>query len=116
MTLGAARGEQPGRGGLDRLWTLSARRQEVLAHRKVGAEALPRARAERHHALPAALAGDDEQALVALGRRKPQPDQFRDAQAAGVEQLDQGGEAQRSEEHTSELQSLMRISYAVFCL
>src|SRR3546814_2205314 len=27
-----------------------------------------------------------------------------------------GGEARRSEEHTSELQSLMRISYAVFCL
>src|SRR3546814_2628545 len=26
------------------------------------------------------------------------------------------GIAQRSEEHTSELQSLMRISYAVFCL
>src|SRR3546814_9024387 len=26
------------------------------------------------------------------------------------------GEAKRSEEHTSELQSLMRISYAVFCL
>src|SRR3546814_4707370 len=25
-------------------------------------------------------------------------------------------DAQRSEEHTSELQSLMRISYAVFCL
>src|SRR3546814_8341615 len=25
-------------------------------------------------------------------------------------------ETQRSEEHTSELQSLMRISYAVFCL
>src|SRR3546814_6219494 len=36
-------------------------------------------------------------------------------------QLDPGNlppltEAQRSEEHTSELQSLMRISYAVFCL
>src|SRR3546814_8995988 len=27
-----------------------------------------------------------------------------------------GGEPFRSEEHTSELQSLMRISYAVFCL
>src|SRR3546814_1096720 len=27
-----------------------------------------------------------------------------------------GGELCRSEEHTSELQSLMRISYAVFCL
>src|SRR3546814_5206818 len=26
------------------------------------------------------------------------------------------GELERSEEHTSELQSLMRISYAVFCL
>src|SRR3546814_5733003 len=26
------------------------------------------------------------------------------------------GDRQRSEEHTSELQSLMRISYAVFCL
>src|SRR3546814_4410946 len=26
------------------------------------------------------------------------------------------GEFERSEEHTSELQSLMRISYAVFCL
>src|SRR3546814_9408715 len=31
----------------------------------------------------------------------------------GVEEV---GEESRSEEHTSELQSLMRISYAVFCL
>src|SRR3546814_14615745 len=29
---------------------------------------------------------------------------------------EQAGRARRSEEHTSELQSLMRISYAVFCL
>src|SRR3546814_2205499 len=28
----------------------------------------------------------------------------------------EGGFSARSEEHTSELQSLMRISYAVFCL
>src|SRR3546814_4219216 len=28
----------------------------------------------------------------------------------------EGGKVTRSEEHTSELQSLMRISYAVFCL
>src|SRR3546814_10423623 len=28
----------------------------------------------------------------------------------------EGSSLQRSEEHTSELQSLMRISYAVFCL
>src|SRR3546814_7570766 len=33
----------------------------------------------------------------------------------GVERGD-GGVRGRSEEHTSELQSLMRISYAVFCL
>src|SRR3546814_9108064 len=30
--------------------------------------------------------------------------------------VDRPGEDERSEEHTSELQSLMRISYAVFCL
>src|SRR3546814_6135123 len=35
---------------------------------------------------------------------------------AGVPQDDSGDEQVRSEEHTSELQSLMRISYAVFCL
>src|SRR3546814_382305 len=34
----------------------------------------------------------------------------------GAEQLAQAGAVHRSEEHTSELQSLMRISYAVFCL
>src|SRR3546814_4872356 len=33
-----------------------------------------------------------------------------------VGQARNGGARQRSEEHTSELQSLMRISYAVFCL
>src|SRR3546814_5257549 len=30
--------------------------------------------------------------------------------------VERGAQASRSEEHTSELQSLMRISYAVFCL
>src|SRR3546814_8575294 len=30
--------------------------------------------------------------------------------------LERDGKIARSEEHTSELQSLMRISYAVFCL
>src|SRR3546814_4486672 len=36
--------------------------------------------------------------------------------AALVVALDHVGDVERSEEHTSELQSLMRISYAVFCL
>src|SRR3546814_3399063 len=34
----------------------------------------------------------------------------------GVDPLEEVEELGRSEEHTSELQSLMRISYAVFCL
>src|SRR3546814_8837194 len=38
------------------------------------------------------------------------------AQAGGEPDLEQPAQKQRSEEHTSELQSLMRISYAVFCL
>src|SRR3546814_7339045 len=40
------------------------------------------------------------------------------AREVGLEQIDvtQGSHHVRSEEHTSELQSLMRISYAVFCL
>src|SRR3546814_6238891 len=33
-----------------------------------------------------------------------------------VDAVRAGGSGKRSEEHTSELQSLMRISYAVFCL
>src|SRR3546814_8927916 len=33
-----------------------------------------------------------------------------------VEHVKKYGDVSRSEEHTSELQSLMRISYAVFCL
>src|SRR3546814_7339620 len=39
-------------------------------------------------------------------------------QAAITQEISEivGGAAARSEEHTSELQSLMRISYAVFCL
>src|SRR3546814_7379000 len=43
-------------------------------------------------------------------RRAPQA---RDRRAAQCRQIDAD---QRSEEHTSELPSLMRISYAVFCL
>src|SRR3546814_13831970 len=35
---------------------------------------------------------------------------------AGIENLVGSGFGDRSEEHTSELQSLMRSSYAVFCL
>src|SRR3546814_1583010 len=67
--------------------------------------------------LPLALAGFAlaELAPVALEgvvqqvRRQP-------ALLAAGRQRDGGRGRVRSEEHTSELQSLMRISYAVFCL
>src|SRR3546814_20222624 len=38
------------------------------------------------------------------------------ARALSVDSVSCGAGQRRSEEHTSELQSLMRISYAVFCL
>src|SRR3546814_3563229 len=53
--------------------------------------------------------------------QRPGADQYRGARllaagnGAALELSDRDG-AGRSEEHTSELQSLMRISYAVFCL
>src|SRR3546814_8920381 len=43
-----------------------------------------------------------------------EPDQARDL--LRLPEIMLGGLADRSEEHTSELQSLMRIQYAVFCL
>src|SRR3546814_1576568 len=53
--------------------------------------------------------GGRAQARGGIALRNMQHRRHRD----GVEQ---GGDVARSEEHTSELQSLMRISYAVFCL
>src|SRR3546814_2895306 len=51
-------------------------------------------------------------------RRVEDDGQMRDDRKAdrGVEEPRAIAQAVRSEEHTSELQSLMRISYAVFCL
>src|SRR3546814_9644402 len=46
-------------------------------------------------------------------RLRPRVRQFALCDAGADAQTGDGG---RSEEHTSELQSLMRISYAVFCL
>src|SRR3546814_8976773 len=70
-------------------------------------------------------AADRDRQPVAVGLLAGLADRHDDAApigiAAGDRRLDQrrvgDGEADtRSEEHTSELQSLMRISYAVFCL
>src|SRR3546814_3494502 len=55
--------------------------------------------------------------LIAHGQMQ-EADAGRMIALMGDAELDEGNiyECLRSEEHTSELQSLMRISYAVFCL
>src|SRR3546814_9889529 len=76
----------------------------------------------------AAMVGDADAAVAALDRLLSAPgwstihcfrldprfDRIRDRPAFVA--LVAKAAAERSEEHTSELQSLMRISYAVFCL
>src|SRR3546814_3830989 len=67
-----------------------------------------------HHAADQAGSGGDGDG-VEIGQGDPGGGQALGDQA--VEMLDMGAAGDfRSEEHTSELQSLMRISYAVFCL
>src|SRR3546814_5060596 len=64
----------------------------------------------------------DLQEAVLLRRRRqvaglaPAEPAIAVARQAAVQRIAQPARHQRSEEHTSELQSLMRISYAVFCL
>src|SRR3546814_4971462 len=74
---------------------------------------------------PVALPGAVDAGVAVLHpglhhRRAPRPArEHRPTQriaVAAVDHLLAAGRAVRSEEHTSELQSLMRISYAVFCL
>src|SRR3546814_2029383 len=63
--------------------------------------------------IPAELVGADEEDVPA------DPEHRGDADLRQRGEQDRHGRDQpaaRSEEHTSELQSLMRISYAVFCL
>src|SRR3546814_8470628 len=64
--------------------------------------------------------GDHRRRLSARRARARTPQFVRDAdrepQSDARARRRGAGLSQRSEEHTSELQSLMRISYAVFCL
>src|SRR3546814_1945507 len=81
-----------------------------------GVERSQRQRADAHlldRAAPDAAvhAARAEPARIGRGPTDSEPQRQR------RDERDQQGEReQRSEEHTSELQSLMRISYAVFCL
>src|SRR3546814_10073548 len=62
---------------------------------------------EGHHAVRPTAVGND---FVALGQVRQATLQLVGRDVDGTRHV------ARSEEHTSELQSLMRISYAVFCL
>src|SRR3546814_8431922 len=57
---------------------------------------------------------DLDEVAVEEDRYPAQPEQVHHDLRGHV--LQRGDDGDRSEEHTSELQSLMRISYAVFCL
>src|SRR3546814_7987261 len=58
-----------------------------------------------------------ERRFAQIGKREPcHPARLARHRQLAAEQLQIGGRTGRSEEHTSELQSLMRITYAVFCL
>src|SRR3546814_9108202 len=85
--LGGAVGRDHQHGGADHLVV------EVDRHHRIGAYG----RGLCGHVLEGMLLGITQGLLVAAG--------------ASADDI-----AYRSEEHTSELQSLMRISYAVFCL
>src|SRR3546814_6570608 len=79
---------------------------EMAAKEKAQAALIKAAQDETREAVDAEYV----QALEAL--RRQHADELKQKVAQERSQL----ETERSEEHTSELKSLMRISYAVFCL
>src|SRR3546814_6726413 len=77
-----------------------------------------------HDALPISALGGLLGVMFSIPLRRalvaesdlPYPEGRAAAEVLKVGEGSRAGDAERSEEHTSELQSLMRISYAVFCL
>src|SRR3546814_8411567 len=82
-------------------------RQRPARHHLCIVPALPFGIADRHH-----MVGEDASEKRVRNRRRP----YIVRRRIGMRQMGEGGSGRRSEEHTSELQSLMRISYAVLCL
>src|SRR3546814_7850943 len=80
-------------------------------HAERGREADDRRDDRRVHAVR--VGGAEHEALVDLDLVERRLLQIAERRIAGTEIVER---QPRSEEHTSELQSLMRISYAVFCL
>src|SRR3546814_6882685 len=74
--------------------------------------------AGQRHAAYGAIRAFPVDTKLPLGRRDPKPfvDRHRLANKSARPSYGQRHVELRSEEHTSEIQSLMRTSYAVFCL
>src|SRR3546814_2640117 len=91
-----------------------------VVKRLIKATSAPKSTPEVHRAVPIATASGKNMIEFTAGNARtaatikllPASDATRDEMKRAVTDLVD----QRSEEHTSELQSLMRISYAVFCL
>src|SRR3546814_5598887 len=75
----------------------------LIDRERLKASLPPRVRAETLWRVPAPWLADAQEAATLMA--------IRDQEELGIDIV-----GDRSEEHTSELQSLMRISYAVFCL
>src|SRR3546814_1934516 len=79
--------------------------------------ALAGRRQPRICAMSASVLDEERQACIDAGMDRHLSKPFRRAElAALLDDIAGMAWTDRSEEHTSELQSLMRISYAVFCL
>src|SRR3546814_52969 len=93
-----------------RLSELETRWAEASLHEAEDANVL----ADRWETLPKPLKSEPR-VVIAYADRAAEL-RWEDASARSIEQALDARWDERSEEHTSELQSLMRISYAVFCL
>src|SRR3546814_6002308 len=82
-----------------------------VARRRIAVEHEDRPRLE--HRPPAVEPAHAQLRPLQVGQDRARPPELL---LQPADRLDHGDLRLRSEEHTSELQSLMRISYAVFCL
>src|SRR3546814_10055766 len=118
--------ERPGGDGDEAAADVRARRVALGVERRIGDDHVEALRQSSGDVMPV-----ESELRARCERREVHPRQFQRARL-GLEQVQRGdagaalqqlrrqvapaGAEVRSEEHTSELQSLMRTTYAVFCL
>src|SRR3546814_8674327 len=84
----------------------------AAAHRSSAAESIPDWARWRDQALGVTF----EPAVIVYNRDLVPPEHVPDTRFDLLRLMREHADTYRSEEHTSELQSIMRISYAVFCM